>query len=134
MGRMIPTWPVCTSATMTTTHCAWIIDVSLSHEPSLSLKRVISPNPGTVPASFHFVEMFADLANHTMKVLLARMPKKARFKRQLGTGITSWNHPHLAHLQGPSGKFCSVSVSSPVKTVLAILTSHICGENEMMCL
>lgn len=63
MGRMIPTWPACTLEIMMATRSSWIISVSLSREPSPSLKIFISPNPGIVPVGFNFVEMLEDLAN-----------------------------------------------------------------------
>lgn len=63
---MILTWPACTLDIMVATHSSWIISVSLSHEPPLSLKILISPNPGIVPVGFNFAEMLEDLATKAL--------------------------------------------------------------------
>ena len=79
---------------MTAAHSARFIKASLSLEPSLPLKILISANPGIVPVGFNFVAMLENLANHTAKALGTRVSNKVRIKRWLGTGIVSWNPPH----------------------------------------
>lgn len=137
MGRTIPISYGCCTHRINATHSAWFIRVSPSHEPSLPLKILISPNPGIVPISFNFVEMWENSANHTTKALWTRMPNKVRIKGVWGQGewagiILTWSFTWNLR-QTPLHVSFFIREKQSKEYLLFRLHTFV-SENQIMCL